>query len=103
MGASGWPVIEFNWATPYAIVEYKATGARVDPSDWNNIILRAVADRAALPFFIVVYSQGTVHFLVVAVNDLAKELHPNRRIYDEQGYVAFLQRLRGIGASKAAV
>lgn len=93
MHDGGWPVVEYDDCTPYALIEYKALGATINLKDANNTALRRLADMAGLPFFLVVYNQKNARFLVVPGNDPASNIHQHKRVYNERDYVGFLRRL----------
>lgn len=95
MDGEGWKAVEYDMKEPVAIIEYKAYGATVRLNDANNTTLRRLADRADLPFFIVLYSQEKLLFGVVPMNEKARELCPERTVYREPQYVEFLHRIRG--------
>lgn len=95
MDRSGWWACEFDRREPVAIIEYKDRRARLDCKDANNTTLRRLADRASLPFFIVVYDTNQVKFGVVPMNDLAKTFVPKTHILSEEKYVELLYRVRG--------
>jgi hypothetical protein len=85
---------EFDRREPVAIIEYKNRRARLDSGDANNTTLRRLADRANLPFLIVVYDTDQVQFGVVPMNSQAKDLVPEKQILSEDKYVELLYRIR---------
>ena len=85
---------EFDRREPVAIIEYKNRRARLDSGDANNTTLRRLADRANLPFLIVVYDTDQVQFGVVPMNNQAKDFVPEKQILSEEKYVELLYRIR---------
>lgn len=85
---------EFDRREPVAIIEYKDRRARLDSGDANNTTLRRLADRANLPFLIVVYDTDQVQFGVVPMNSQAKGFVPEKQILSEEKYVELLYRIR---------
>jgi hypothetical protein len=56
-------------------------------------VLRNVADRAQLPFFICRYADDFASFKVRAINTIAKAILPETTLFDEVGFVHFLYEL----------
>jgi hypothetical protein len=94
MDAEGFRAVEYDNKEPVALIEYKARGATVRPKDANNTALLRLANRASLPFLIVIYDKDALHFGVLPMNDLAQEL-TKKAVLTEPGYVEFLHRIRG--------
>lgn len=95
MGENGWQAIEYDNREPVAIIEYKSITAVVNKDDANNTTLKRLADRASLPFFVVIYNQANVKFGVVPLNDLALQLLPADVVMNEAQYQRFLLMIRG--------
>ena len=94
MDAEGFRAVEYDNKEPVALIEYKARGASVRPTDANNTALLRLANRASLPFFVVIYDKVTLQFGVLPMNDLARQL-TKKTALTEPAYVEFLHRIRG--------
>lgn len=90
-------LVEYDNATPVAIIDYKHTRARaVDKGLASYIALRKLGDTAGLPVFIVVYADDLCAWSVTGLNVHGKRMVPTVRCYSsELEYVTWLYELRG--------
>lgn len=89
-------LIEYDNATPVAIVEYKHWQAKpVDLNEANYKALRRMADKCELPLIVAKYWPDTWAFRVQPVNDLAKRIYHDNVGLTEQRYVESLYFIRG--------
>lgn len=91
-------MVEYNRGLPCAIVEYKHHGAKM-PETFEHPTYTAVwelADRARLPFSVVVYWPETWAVRVHPVNERAMQFYKGVRYLTEREYVTSLYKLRGL-------
>jgi hypothetical protein len=97
-----WTMLEFNYQTLHALIEYKDRRRLHRPgdlarivADWKTQAIRVLADRAGLPFFLVFYQDEPSWFCVIPVGDLAQgRLASRYRLCTVKEYEAFLQAIR---------
>lgn len=90
-------LVEYNYNTPRAIVEYKnehAPPQKLSASQYQ--VLKNLGDRAQIPVIAVRYASDFSKFQVVPVNQSAKEFLPNRTEMTESEFVALLYQIRDI-------
>jgi len=88
--------LEYDRGKAVALVEYKHERARPQmPLHPTYQAMRDLADRAGVPFFACRYKADFSEFLVVPLNQKAKEILPERKPMTEAGWVSFLYRIRG--------
>ncbi len=87
--------IHFGDPIPVAQIEYK-TNMNWDIKDWNIRLLKNDSDAhsPAIPFFIVVWDDISLEFLVCPINQTAKKFVPENIRLNEMDYVKLLYRLR---------
>lgn len=92
-------VAEYDHCIPVAIIEYKHE--RANPRDFESThpsikTLCAMADKAAIPFFVVIYSSDLLKFTVRPMNKLAIAKIPCEKVdRPQRQFVNFLYWLRG--------
>lgn len=89
---------------PLCIIDYKfsremdlqfpATG--IDLDTFSLRALARIADALNIPFFVVGYDNGLLSFAVIPRNQKAKELFPEEKMVDEEGFVRLLYKLRNL-------
>ena len=90
-------VVEWkNNAEPKAIIEYKDSHWIPNIYDINILVICTLADKANLPFFVVIYNKENVTFTTIPRNELAKKFVPEKIIYEEQDYINFLEEVRNV-------
>lgn len=90
-----WLVVDYTRKQAVAIVEYKAKGAKQpNPADANYTVLRGIADKLNIPFFVVFYSPDEAMFMVEAFNPLGKAIVANKQVMTERQYVGFMYSIR---------
>ena len=97
-------LVEYNYNTPRAIVEYKnehAPPQKLSASQYQ--VLKNLGDRAQIPVLAVRYASDFSKFSVVPVNQSAKEFLPNRIVMTENEFVALLYRIRDINSVPSEV
>ena len=88
-------LIEYNYWTPLALIEYKHE--RTPPmyeSDGNIRVISKLGTMAGIPSFACRYAEDYSWFFVVSLNKEAKAVLPNRTKMNEKEYVEFLMKLR---------
>jgi hypothetical protein len=96
-----WLTAEFNYGTVHALIEYKDRRCVRRPgdlarllTDWKTRAVKTLAERAAVPFFLVLYTEPA-WFVVIPVGHLAHErLGCPYRVYSVAAYDSFLQHIR---------
>lgn len=86
-------MIEYDKAEPIALVEYKREEAKVDLKQPNYQALKTLADRASIPFFVIIYKEDFSRWRILAGNERASKW--DMRSFSEQEFVDFLYKLRG--------
>ena len=87
---------EYDAGEPRALVEYKhERAALVSAKSANLHVLSRLADRAALPAFVVRYGDDLSWFRVRALNERARDMLPETQDMTEDEYVEFLYLVRG--------
>ena len=97
-------LVEYNYNTPKAIVEYKnehAPPQNLSASQYQ--VLKNLGDRAQIPVLAVRYTDDFSKFYVVPVNEKANEFLPKRTEMTESEFVALLYRMRNINLVAADV
>lgn len=97
-------LVEYNYNTPKAIVEYKnehAPPQRLSSSQYQ--VLRKLGDRAQIPILAARYTSDFSKFTVVPVNENAKIFLPTRLEMTESEFVGLLYRIRDINLVTADV
>ena len=90
-------LVEYNYNTPRAIVEYKnehAPPQKLSASQYQ--VLRKLGDRAQIPVIAARYASDFSRFRVVPVNQNANEFLPTRLELTESEFVALLYRIRDV-------
>lgn len=82
-------------AVPKAIIEYKAQPGGA-ATHFQTRLLRNLGNMAGIPAFISKYWSETWAFMVVPINEHAREWMVSERSMTERQYVVFLQELRGV-------
>lgn len=89
-------LIEHDKGQPCALIEYKH---ECSPPQYvghpSYQALARLGDRATLPALAVRYARDFSWWLVVPINDLARDLFPTRKRLSEAEWVQMLYRLRG--------
>ena len=89
-------LVEFDHGKPSALVEYKHwRAAKIESDHPSYRAIRALADRAQIPFIAARYWPETWTFDAESLNDTAQRLLPHRTRFSEQEWVRLLYRLRG--------
>ena len=94
-------LVEYYFAKPVAIIEYKNTR---NPPDLTHPTIKAMSDlatRAGLPFFVARYWPKTWAFVVVPVNDYARSYFTDPLPMTEREYVQFLYKLRRLSLAES--
>lgn len=93
-------MLEYDSGKPSALIEYKAEGAAAVNVNHPSIrAVKALADAAHIPFFVVFYSQAKNWcYHVTPVNPAARQMVPCPAYHSEREYVTLLYRLRGRAA-----
>lgn len=90
-------LVEYNYNTPRAIVEYKnehAPPQKLSSSQYQ--VLRKLGDRAQIPVIAARYASDFSRFHVVPVNQNANDFLPKRIELTESEFVALLYRIRDV-------
>ena len=88
-------LVEYNYNTPKAIVEYKnehAPPQNLSSSQYQ--VLKKLGDKSNLPVIAVRYTSDFSRFKAVPVNKKATEFLPKRMEFTESEFVALLYRIR---------
>lgn len=91
-------MVEYNWATPAVVVEYKHKNGleNIDLSHTTYRAISALADGCNIPFFVAVYDPVIWCFTVIPVNHAAKLRVRKTMTVTELQWVRALYRLRNI-------
>ena len=91
-----WLVTEYDSAMPAAIVEYKNEKAKpADPKHPSYRAIKWLADMAGIPFFACRYASDFSWWLVVPLNEKAKEFLRFRKKMTQEEYIHFMYSVRG--------
>lgn len=88
--------LEYDQGKPVCLIEYKHFNAKINLSHPSIQAQKWLADKAELPFFLVVYLPEKFMYYVVPVNELAKNV-PNcsePKYWSEKNFVKLLYFLR---------
>lgn len=92
------PLIEYNWGEPAAIVEYKFAGAEGRSVDFDNPSMRALAslaNAAKIPFIVALYTREPWTFRVFRGNEYAERIYrEDGRLMTEREFVESLYFIR---------
>ncbi|RKL62325.1 hypothetical protein DXT63_11890 [Thermoanaerobacteraceae bacterium SP2] len=89
-------LIEYDSATPVALIEYKNEHSFSGNTSWSTWrALETLANNAMLPLFKVTYSSDFSRWCVRPVNYIAQYRIPQPVEMDEPDFVRFLYSLRG--------
>lgn len=88
--------LEYDQGKPVCLIEYKHFNAKINLSHPSIQAQKWLADKAELPFFLVVYLPEKFMYYVVPVNELAKNV-PNcsePKYWSEKNFVKLLYFMR---------
>lgn len=89
-------MLEYNYAAPAALVEYKNEFAAVQSSKhFTYQALAELANRARIPFFACRYASDFSWWKVTPLNPNAKEHIPETTVMTESQWVELLYKTRG--------
>lgn len=89
-------VAEYDKCIPIALVEYKWETHTPRLSGANYQVLRELANRANIPFFVCGYKGDLTRWYLYPANKLALKVLPSHTDYTEEEYVTFLYQLKGL-------
>lgn len=91
-------VTEYDRGQPIAIIEYKNEYAKTQYSSHASYrSIKILCDRADIFFFAVRYASDFSWWKVISLNIKARKfLAADQQMLDEQQYVSFLYKLRGL-------
>lgn len=90
-------LIEYDRGKPTALIEYKGEHAPAQfPTHPSYLALCNLGDRAGVPVFVVRYAQDFSWWKVVALNNPAKGMFPQRKHFSERQFVTWLYNMRGL-------
>lgn len=90
-------VAEYDKRIPIVLVEYKWETRTPRLSGANYQVLRKLADRAGIPFFVCGYKGDFTRWYIHAGNKLALDpLKASHQEWTEEEYVTFLYQLKGL-------
>lgn len=89
-------LVEYDKATPKALIEYKMDkGKKFTASHPSIKTLSRLADKAALPFYVVRYAEDLSYFRAYALNSLSRKyLFGFTKGFSAEEFVRFLKKLR---------
>ncbi|MBQ3396205.1 MAG: hypothetical protein IJR43_00055 [Synergistaceae bacterium] len=89
-------LIEYEFGKPCAIVEYKNEHAEPQyASDNRYKALISLGDNSKIPVIACRYSDDFTRYTVTSLNEFAKKYVPERKTFDETGYITLLYEMKG--------
>src|SRR5271157_3892401 len=90
-------VVEYNFAKPVALIEYKHIGIHrlINVQHPTMRALLALAELANLPFALAYYDKNPFVFMVDPLNSKSQEWFTKWELLSEYDYVAKLYKMRG--------
>ena len=89
-------LLEYEYGTPKAIIEYKHEYAKAQyPTSPQYQALIKLGNKAEIPVLACRYSEDYSSYNVVPLNDYAKKFVPERKKFDERGWITLLYEMKG--------